>query len=92
MNEALLANNLDIVSAGVPPALTMWDRTKGNVKLVAALGSLPNYLITTNPNVHTLKDFSEKDRIAVPAAGSLAASICSVRDWKPTVHSDHLAE
>ncbi|WP_260696428.1 substrate-binding domain-containing protein [Rhizobium laguerreae] len=37
MNEALLANNLDIVSAGVPPALTMWDRTKGNVKLVAAL-------------------------------------------------------
>ncbi len=51
MNEALLANNLDIVSAGVPPALTMWDRTKGNqdVKLVAALGSLPNYLLTTNP-------------------------------------------
>ncbi|MBY5734288.1 ABC transporter substrate-binding protein [Rhizobium leguminosarum] len=69
MNEALLANNLDIVSAGVPPALTMWDRTKGDVKLVAALGSLPNYLITTNPDVHTLKDFSEKDRIAVPAAG-----------------------
>jgi NitT/TauT family transport system substrate-binding protein len=31
MNEALLANNLDIVSAGVPPALTMWDRTKGDV-------------------------------------------------------------
>ncbi|WP_309550471.1 MULTISPECIES: ABC transporter substrate-binding protein [Rhizobium/Agrobacterium group] len=69
MNEALLANNLDIVSAGVPPALTMWDRTKANVKLVAALGSLPNYLITTNPDVKTLKDFGEKDRIAVPAAG-----------------------
>ncbi len=69
MNEALLANNLDIVSAGVPPALTMWDRTKGDVKLVAALGSLPNYLITTNPDVKTLKDFSDKDRIAVPAAG-----------------------
>ncbi|MCM2474955.1 ABC transporter substrate-binding protein [Rhizobium sp. CG5] len=71
MNEALLANNLDIVSAGVPPALTLWDRTKGkqDVKLVAALGSLPNYLLTTNPDVHTLKDFSDKDRIAVPAAG-----------------------
>lgn len=71
MNEALLANNLDIVSAGVPPALTMWDRTKGNqdVKLVAALGSLPNYLLTTNPNVRELKDFTDKDRIAVPAAG-----------------------
>jgi NitT/TauT family transport system substrate-binding protein len=71
MNEALLANNLDIVSAGVPPALTMWDRTRGNqdVKLVAALGSLPNYLLTTNPNVRELKDFTDKDRIAVPAAG-----------------------
>jgi NitT/TauT family transport system substrate-binding protein len=71
MNEALLAGNIDIVSAGVPPALTMWDRTKGNqdVKLVAALGSLPNYLLTTNPNVRDLKDFGPNDRIAVPAAG-----------------------
>lgn len=71
MNEALLANNLDVVSAGVPPALVLWDRTKGkqNVKIVAALGSLPNYLLTNNPNVKTLKDFSDKDRIAVPAAG-----------------------
>ncbi|RYX98170.1 MAG: sulfonate ABC transporter substrate-binding protein [Comamonadaceae bacterium] len=72
MNEALLANSLDVVSAGVPPLLTLWDRTKGrqNVKAVAALGSLPNYLITNNPKVKTIKDLGEKDRIAVPAAGT----------------------
>jgi NitT/TauT family transport system substrate-binding protein len=72
MNEALLANSLDVVSAGVPPMLTLWDRTKGrqNVKAVAALGSLPNYLISNNPRVKTLKDLGEKDRIAVPAAGT----------------------
>jgi NitT/TauT family transport system substrate-binding protein len=72
MNEALLANALDVVSAGVPPMLTLWDRTKDkqNVKAVAALGSLPNYLITNNPKVKTLKDLSDKDRIAVPAAGT----------------------
>ncbi|MDO9400854.1 MAG: ABC transporter substrate-binding protein [Polaromonas sp.] len=72
MNEALLANSLDVVSAGVPPLLTLWDRTKGkqNVKAVAALGSLPNYLITNNPKVKTIKDLSDKDRIAVPAAGT----------------------
>jgi NitT/TauT family transport system substrate-binding protein len=72
MNEALLAGSLDVVSAGVPPMLTLWDRTKGrqNVKAVAALGSLPNYLITNNPKVKTLKDLSDKDRIAVPAAGT----------------------
>jgi NitT/TauT family transport system substrate-binding protein len=71
MNEALLSNNLDVVSAGVPPALVLWDRTRGrqNVKIVAALGSLPNYLITNNPKVKTLQDLSEGDRIAVPAAG-----------------------
>ncbi len=71
MNEALLAGNLDVVSAGVPPMLTLWDRTRGrqNVKGIAALGSLPNYLITNNPAVKTLEDLSSKDRIAVPAAG-----------------------
>jgi len=71
MNEALLAGSLDVVSAGVPPLLTLWDRTQGkqNVKAVAALGSLPNYLITNSPQVKTLKDLGPKDRIAVPAAG-----------------------
>lgn len=71
MNEALLAGALDVVSAGVPPMLTMWDRTRGkqNVKAVAALGSLPNYLLSNNPRVKTLRDLGEKDRIAVPAAG-----------------------
>jgi NitT/TauT family transport system substrate-binding protein len=71
MNEALLAGALDVVSAGVPPMLTIWDRTKGkqNVKAIASLGSMPNYLLTNNPQVKTLEDFTEKDRIAVPAAG-----------------------
>ncbi|MBC3207495.1 ABC transporter substrate-binding protein [Pseudomonas sp. SWRI111] len=71
MNEALLTGALDVVSAGVPPMLTVWDRTRGkqNVKAIAALGSMPNYLLTNNPNIKTLKDFSDKDRIAVPAAG-----------------------
>jgi len=72
MNEALLAGSLDVVSAGVPPMLTLWDRTRGrqNVKAVAALGSLPNVLLSNNPKVKTLKDFTDKDRIAVPAAGT----------------------
>jgi NitT/TauT family transport system substrate-binding protein len=71
MNEALLAGALDVVSAGVPPMLTLWDRTKGkqNVKAIASLGSMPNYLLSNNPNVKSLKDFTDKDRIAVPAAG-----------------------
>ena len=71
MNEALLSGSLDVVSAGVPPALTVWDRTLGkqNVKAIASLGSMPNYLLSNNPAVKSIKDLSDKDRIAVPAAG-----------------------
>lgn len=71
MNEALLAGAIDVVSAGVPPMLTVWDRTHGrqNVKAVASLGSLPNYLLSNREEVKTLQDLSDKDRIAVPAAG-----------------------
>jgi len=71
MNEALLTGALDVASAGVPPALTVWDRTCGkqNVKAVAALGSMPNYLLSNNPAVKSIRDLTDKDRIAVPAAG-----------------------
>lgn len=71
MNEALLSGALDVASAGVPPLLTLWDRTKDkqNVKAIASLGSMPNYLLSNNPAVKTIKDLTDKDRIAVPAAG-----------------------
>ncbi len=71
LNEGLLSGALDVVAAGVPPALTLWDRTRGkqNVKAIAALGSMPNYLLSNNPAVQSVKDLSSKDRIAVPAAG-----------------------
>jgi len=71
MNEALLSGALDVASAGLPPLLTLWDRTKGrqNVKAIASLGSMPNYLLSNNPAVKSVKDLTDKDRIAVPAAG-----------------------
>ncbi|MET0264855.1 MAG: ABC transporter substrate-binding protein [Duganella sp.] len=69
VNDALLSGAVDIAGAGVGPLLTIWDRTAGrqNVKGVASLGSFPYYLVSTNPKVKTIADFSEKDRIALPA-------------------------
>jgi NitT/TauT family transport system substrate-binding protein len=69
MNEALISGSLDIAAAGVAPMITTWAKTKGTVNVigVVGLGSVPNVLTTTNPNVKTLKDFTEKDRIALPA-------------------------
>ncbi|GGU82476.1 nitrate ABC transporter substrate-binding protein [Pseudomonas laurentiana] len=71
INDALLSGSVDIAGAGVGPLLTIWDRTQGrqNVKAVASLGNFPYYLVSSNPNVKTIADLSEKDRIALPAVG-----------------------
>jgi NitT/TauT family transport system substrate-binding protein len=69
MNEALISGSLDIASGGVGPLITLWSKTKGrqDAKAIASLTSMPNVLVTTNPAVRTLKDFTDKDRIALPA-------------------------
>jgi NitT/TauT family transport system substrate-binding protein len=68
MNEAMLSGNLDLASGGVGPLLTIWGKTRTNimVKGVAALNAMPIYLVTTNPDIKTLKDYTEKDKIALP--------------------------
>lgn len=69
MNDALLSNSLQFASGGVGPLVTIWSRTRGNldVKGVAAINSMPLYLNTRNPAVKTIKDFTDKDKIALPA-------------------------
>ncbi len=69
MNEALISGNLDFASGGSGPLITAWARTKDNIKIkgICALNSMPQWLNTTNPNVKTIRDFTDKDRIALPA-------------------------
>lgn len=71
-NDALLSGQLHMAAGGTGPAMILWDRTRGNmdVRGVAALSSMPNLLVTRNPNIKTIKDFTEKDRIAMAGAGS----------------------
>jgi NitT/TauT family transport system substrate-binding protein len=69
MNDALLSNSLQFASGGVGPFVTLWAKTRGNldVKAVAAINSMPLLLNTRNPGVKSIKDFTDKDRIALPA-------------------------
>src|SRR6201991_2909280 len=69
VNDALLSGAIDIAGAGVGPLLTLWDRTHGkqNVKGVASLGNFPYYLVSNNPKVKSIADFTDRDRIALPA-------------------------
>lgn len=71
-NDALLSGNLHFAAGGTGPAIILWDRTRANVDVrgVAALSSMPNLLVTRNPAIKTIKDFTEKDRIAMAGAGS----------------------
>jgi NitT/TauT family transport system substrate-binding protein len=70
VNDALLSGNIDIASGGVPGLLVLWAKTKGTpqeVRGISALSSQPFLLNSRNPDVKTIKDFKESDRIAVPA-------------------------
>jgi NitT/TauT family transport system substrate-binding protein len=69
MNDALLSGDLQFASGGVGPLVTLWAKTRGNldVRGVCAMNSMPLYLNTRDPNVKTIKDFTDKDKIALPA-------------------------
>ncbi|MGV7034723.1 ABC transporter substrate-binding protein [Methylobacterium symbioticum] len=90
VNDALLSGNIEVASAGVGPLFTLWDRTRGrqNVRGVASLGNFPYYLVSNRPAVKTIADFTDKDRIALPAVGvSVQARIlqwASAKLWGDT--------
>jgi len=69
MIDAILSNSLQFASGGVPGMITVWSRTRDNlgVRGVGAINSMPIYLNSRNPAVKTIRDFTDKDRIALPA-------------------------
>src|SRR6266446_4929417 len=70
INDAMLSGALDIASIGVAGFLTLWAKAKDNPALeirgLTGMSSSSIYLMTRNPTVKSLKDFTDKDRIAVP--------------------------
>src|SRR4051794_20030796 len=65
-NDALLSGNVDMVISGGPNMLILWAKTNGEVKGIVTTGALPMLLVTNNPAVKSVKDFTAQDRIAVP--------------------------
>lgn len=64
--DALLAGSIEIVVSGVSNMLLLWGKTNGEVKAITGLSGLPFKLVSRNPNIKTIKDFTEADRIALP--------------------------
>ncbi len=69
MNDALLSSSVDFVCLGIPGIATIWGKTKGGMEVKAASGFnfLPLQLNTRNPNIKSIRDLTEKDKIALPA-------------------------
>ena len=68
MNDALLSGGIDFATGGVPSLITLWSKTHGTpqeVRGVGALNSMPVNLVTSNPSVKSIRDFTDKDKIAV---------------------------
>ena len=70
MNDALLSGNVDFASVGAPGLAIIWSRTRGTpqeVKAAFGYNYFPTALNTRDPNIKSLADYTEKDKIAVPA-------------------------
>lgn len=67
MNDALLSNSVDFVCLGPTGLATIWAKTGGQVKGVTGLNFLPLQLNTRSDHIKGIRDFTEKDKIALPA-------------------------
>src|SRR5258708_21246346 len=67
----LPSGSVDAVAGAITTLLTMWDKTRGAQK-VKAIKSLCNsvlYLNANDPKLHSLRDFTDQDRIALSGVG-----------------------
>jgi NitT/TauT family transport system substrate-binding protein len=99
MNDALLSGSIDIASGGMPGLLTIWAKTKGSaqeVRGVSAMSQQPAWLNSRNPNVHSIKDLTDADRIALPAvkvsAQAVLLEMAAAEAWGDAAYDrlDHL--
>jgi NitT/TauT family transport system substrate-binding protein len=69
MNDGIISGALQFISVGAPSLITLWDKTKDNVQIkgMSAMTTYPLYLNVRNPDVKSIRDFSDKDKIAVPS-------------------------
>jgi NitT/TauT family transport system substrate-binding protein len=79
INDAMLSGNLDIAGTGAPGFITLWSKAQGiprsEVISLGAMSTTALSLLTNNPAVKTLKDFTPKDKIAIPGIKTSLAAV-----------------
>jgi NitT/TauT family transport system substrate-binding protein len=77
--DALLSRQMDFGVTGVPGLATLWDKTSGTpneIRALSAVQSMPFLLVTNRPTIKTLADFTDQDKIALPAVKVSSQAIC----------------
>jgi NitT/TauT family transport system substrate-binding protein len=69
INDGIISGAIDVGAVGLPNLITLWEKTRSNVKVraIAGLNFMPLILLTRDPKIKSLKDYGEKDRIALPS-------------------------
>ena len=95
--DAILSGSADYGTVALPSLLTLWAKTRASANPVKALGTVSNGAMTfytINPNVHSIADFTETDRIAVPTVGisfnSMMLQMACDQFWNDPHRLDHL--
>jgi len=86
--DALLSGQMNFGVTGVPGLAQLWDKTAGTaneVRALSAVQSMPFLLISNRPEVKTIRDFNEHDKIAVPGVKNSNQAIClqmaAAKEW-----------
>jgi NitT/TauT family transport system substrate-binding protein len=86
--DALLSGQMHFGITGVPGLAQLWDKTTGTaneVRALCAAQAMPFILVTNRPEVKTIADFTERDKIAVPGVKNSNQAIClqmaAAKEW-----------
>ena len=62
MNDGVISGAIQFIAVGAPSLITLWDKTRSNVQVkgVSAMTTYPLYLNVRNPNIKSIRDFSDK--------------------------------
>ena len=77
--DALLSRQMDFGVTGVPGLATLWDKTSGTpneIRALSAVQSMPFLLMTNRPTIKAIADFTDQDKIALPAVKVSSQAIC----------------
>ena len=87
VSELLLSGNADIGVGGNVPVFNLWDKTSGQQKVrgVMAFSQANMFLLTVDPRIQSIKDYGDKDRIAMTdvkgTTYSMLLQMFAAREW-----------